>query len=154
MTETKELRKLDPKTARVKAWMPLITALISLAGVITVAILQFGAARESSVKTIVEQLNDKVIPNLQQGFNDLSDTNNKIVDKVSEQQARIARLEGILEILLRDKYGARRKPPELKPLLTKPAPLDKTDEKKEKIEIPKINIQQQALTPPKELFKK
>jgi len=132
VADTKELRKLDPKTARIKALMPLFTALVSLAGVITVAILQFGTARESSVtavieqtNVVVEQINEKVIPRLQSLVDSLTKEN-------VELRERIAKLEGKLEEIQRRRNPRLyREKPDEKPELVAP-PVQQT--------IPKIKI--------------
>lgn len=113
MADTKELRKLDPKTARIKAWMPFLTAITSLAGVIFVAILQFGTAKESSVtaaidqtKVVVEQINNNVIPRLQALVDSLTKENTTL-------RERIAKLEGQLEeIRYRRTHKVRKPKPE------------------------------------------
>lgn len=95
--------KAQKRNERMKVWIPVITAAISLIGTITVGVLQTYSASVDDTKAIMKDLqeiqkhtNEQVIPLLQEA--------------ISSCKERIAKLEGKLEILVsqQDKAAARR----------------------------------------------
>ena len=137
MADTKELMKMDPKIARIKVWTPFLTAIVSLAGVIIVAILQFGTAKESSVtavidqtKVVVEQINEKVIPRLQSLVDSLAKDNTSL-------RERIAKMEGQLEEIRYRRNPRIRPKPDEEPELVAPPPVQQM--------IPKIKLPERIL---------
>jgi len=85
----------------IKAWAPILVAIISLAGTVIVAYSQTYKAETSSLQTIIDQINDKVIPKLQ-------DTIDRLSIELASIRERVARLEGRVE--------ARAMRPEPKPM--------------------------------------
>lgn len=66
----------------IKTWTPIIVALLSILGTIFVAILQSGSASKGEVTALVEQINDKTIPYLQNRLDDIADRLSRIEGKI------------------------------------------------------------------------
>jgi predicted RecB family endonuclease len=127
----------------VKAWTPIITAVLAMAGTIVLAILNSDDVGQSSVDSIEKQvenhLNSTVVP--------------MVSEHVNKMKERIVRLETMNDIFrdeisrLRDRVNKlasrRRVDPEIPRSLA--APKSVRLKKKEKLDIPELDIKQQTL---------
>lgn len=138
------LRTTRSKADLVKAWTPIVTAIIALAGTVVVGIMNSDDVGQSSVDSMEKQVenhfNSTVVP--------------RIIEKFNSMQQRIVRLETINDIYreeisrLRNRVnmlasGRRRVEPEIPRSLAPPKPVKL--KKKEKLDIPELDIKQQTL---------
>lgn len=56
---------------KLKALTPIIVAVLALIGTIVMGIIQSGSARESTIKDLVDQLNQDTIPRIQDSLSDI-----------------------------------------------------------------------------------
>lgn len=105
---------------KIKVFMPLLLAFLSLVGTILVAVIQTRSANKDDVKassdSVVKQLNDKTIPYLQSQFD-------KLDSKFDDLNVRISRLEGKLDhptaFMMKSSPAAPMDMPKAKPSIPK-----------------------------------
>jgi ABC-type transporter MlaC component len=66
-----------------KVWTPIITALIALFSSLIVAKLQTESATTKQLSNVVQQVNDKVVTDLEERIRELNDKNEELEDKLS-----------------------------------------------------------------------
>ena len=114
MTDTQTKLKVARITSTMKLRTAVITSMISLLGTLVVIYLQQYSAKESSVQVVVDQINDKILPRLQDVLHELTQENKDLI-------SRVARLEGIEEGRSKHATVSEPKPPRVKP---EPKPFD------------------------------
>lgn len=80
---------MDKNLAMIKVWTPLLTAALALIGTISLAVIQGGSANKKDISAVFEQINSRLIV-------DLQSTANKLYDSNLELRERIVRLETLL----------------------------------------------------------
>jgi len=137
-------------TDKIKAWAPIITAIIALVGTIAVAYFQSNSAKGSDLKEIVKHTNNVVLP--------------KLEDTIVSLRERVAKLEVMNEVLqssirvLHKRISKIPRPdPNIvvgpmsvasdfdeKPVLDKPTAYKAPIAAKKEFRIPRLQVQQMA----------
>ena len=86
------------KAAKWKVWGMIITAALAAYSTIFVSLINSSGAKESSVKTLVVQINEKIIPQLQDLNTKQDEEINKLKDKNADLRERLAKIEGMFMI--------------------------------------------------------
>lgn len=76
----------------------LVTAALAAYSTIFVSLINSSGAKESSIKTLVVQINEHVIPQLQEFIHKQDDKIDKLKDKNADLRERLARIEGMVMI--------------------------------------------------------
>lgn len=119
------------KSAKYKLIGIIIVGLLGTYGTVMSTLIQSTSAKESSVKAIVNQLNDVVIPGLQKVIDRQLDALDDIKEKNSLLRERVASLEGKFDMKLNEMFFVGPRLHELKEeLWEEPETVKKTRVKK------------------------
>ena len=131
MPPTIETKIKATKTERIKAWAPIVTAIVALLSAIVVAWI---SAPSSKVDGIAKNLDEKVIPKLNNKVNELQikiaelDVYRKVFEKEIDELKAKASTTGPVEPLAIKVSAAKEKMPEIK-----------------KFELPKVQMEQRVM---------
>jgi hypothetical protein len=130
-TNKEEIKEKASKTERIKAWAPIITAVIALAGTVIVAWM---SAPSSKVNSMIERLDQKLIP--------------KLEETIDELKVKVAKLEVYREVFEKeiDKLKSTAKtvgPPES--IAAKVSAANAKVPKEAKFELPRVQMEQRVL---------
>lgn len=133
-------------SSRLKFWGVVISAALSAFATILGIWIKGTAAKESSMKVLVEQLNDVIIPKLEQALDRQTDEVSKLRDVNANLRERLAKVETTIDMwkTFNSLSGTIGISP---PMLTTPGddvekPKEIPKPPKEKKKFPRINVQQ------------
>lgn len=86
------------KSGKWKFWGMVITGALAAYSTIFVSLISSSGAKESSIKTIVQQLNERVIPQLQELMHKQDEEIDKLKDKNADLRERLAKIEGMFMV--------------------------------------------------------
>jgi cell division protein FtsB len=72
------------KMKNIKTFIPIITALIAVVGSLLVAGMQMRSATSKQLNEVVQQINGKVLSNLEEQLQDLKDKNEALEEKIAD----------------------------------------------------------------------
>ena len=131
MPPTIETKIKATKTERIKAWAPIATAIIALVGTLIVAWM---SAPSSKVNSMIERLDKKLIP--------------KLEEKIEKLEIKTAELEVYRKVFEKEIDRLQSKPAAtgpVEPIAVKITAAKAIAPKKEKVELPRIQMEQRVL---------
>lgn len=139
MANTVEIEAKSYKIAKVKMWATVITSLLSFAGMVIVAILQQFTADADSMDMLIKQLNDQVIPSLEEVVDKHTEELTKLRDRIVALETRLKILEDMGIYNIAGFLYAKTKTPKLDDNVPKPVENKKPKPTKTR-KIPRLNI--------------
>ena len=127
--------KENGKAAKWKFWSMIIVAALGAYASIMASWINARGAKESSVKVIVDRIDSKVLPRIEEVLNKQNEEINKLKDKNSDLRERLAKIEGMFMV------GKKELTPWLR-VLGAPSVDKPKSKKKDKIKLHRVDMQQ------------
>ena len=127
------MAKENGKAAKWKFFGMVVTAALAAYSTIFVSLINSSGAKENSVKAIVSQLNDKIIPQLQELIHKQDEEIDKLRDKNADLRERLAKIEGMFMVEREEKSWVKFGSGVVK---------DKPKKKLLKKKLPRVDLQQ------------
>ena len=129
----------EKENGKLKKWQiisGIVIAALTAYSTIFVSLINASGAKESSVKTLITELNDKVIPQLQEVVNKQDDEIDRLKDKNADLRERLAKIEGMFMV------GKEEMKPWLRALGAPSIDIPKKTKEKKKRKLHKVDLQQ------------